>query len=151
MPRLGHTTLETNIPTGQCPGCAEFMKGHYCLYSGLGLKLSVTMEPLPFWAPNGTVAFQVIIPVSVPDGICYIRSEKVSAKESQTYQGHWPAQFSKAPTCVQPSDTWQVFTAVLNLHRQKPVQWVAWLAIKPFIRRHLCDEIKGQGNLLVCG
>lgn len=84
MPGPGHTAFKTNMPACHCPGCAEFMEGHWCLYSRLGLKLSATMESLypsglqmPLW--HFTLFFKSVY----LNGICYIRREKICAKDLQ--------------------------------------------------------------------
>lgn len=106
MPRLDHTTFETNIPTGQCPGCAEFMEGHYCLYSGLGLKLSVTMEPLPSELQMALWHFRLLFQSLYLTGYVISEVKRFLPRNPRLTWRHWSAQFSKAPTCVQPSDTW---------------------------------------------
>lgn len=86
MPESGHIAFKTNVPACHCPGCAEFMEGHCCLYSRLGLTFSATMEPLypsglqmPLWH------FRLFFQSVYLNRLCYIRGGRISAKEPHTY------------------------------------------------------------------
>lgn len=139
MPGLGCTPFKANTPTCQCSGCVESMEGHCSLYSRFGLKLSATKEPLyPLGFQMPPWHFKVVLPIFVP--------EQNTSEMNNFCQGITDLDIElssslRSPTCFQSPNTWEVLTPVLL--QQWPSKVGCWLAIKPFIRRHLCDETKG--------